>query len=57
MGTPTEPRIWGDEDLWAALVADRKRTARREADRAVYRGLLMFVTVGLSELIPALRAW
>ena len=54
---PNTPRTWGDEELWAAMLADRRKQEQRKANRAVYRGLLMFVTFGISELIPALRAW
>ena len=43
--------------LWREAMKPRRKAAQRTADRAVARGLLMFLTVGASELVPAMRTW
>jgi hypothetical protein len=46
-----------DQEIWNGLLADRAKRSQRAANRAVARRLLVFLTLGASELVPAMRAW
>jgi hypothetical protein len=53
--TPEQAAL--DARLWGAEMARQRKHSQRAANRAVARGLLMFLTLGASELVPAMRAW
>ena len=46
-----------DQEIWQGILTHRAKHSQRAANRAVARGLLMFLTLGASELVPAMRAW
>ena len=46
-----------DQEIWQGILTARRKRSNRAADRAVARRLLMVLTLGASELAPAMRAW
>jgi len=52
MGTPTEPRIWGDEELFAAEIRRQRKQETAITDRFI-RTVLALITFGATEILLA----
>ena len=54
MGTPTEPRIWGDEALFAAEIRRQRKQETAITDRFI-RTVLALITFGVTEILLAVH--